>query len=135
MDRYLDRANFGPTWLKREDIAQMVFDCLHYGADQLRQFDLHAGVVMPNHVHVLLTSIIAPSKLLQSLKGFSAREANKILERTGELFWQGESYDHGVRDDKEFQKICRYIEENPVRAGLAATAGEYAGPAPTPARR
>src|ERR1035437_7705790 len=47
-----------PTWLKREDIAQMVFDCLHYAADQLRQFDLHAGVVMPNHVHVLLTPII-----------------------------------------------------------------------------
>src|ERR1039458_7582988 len=40
-------------------------------------------MVMPNHVHVLLTPIISPSKLLQSVKGFSAREANKILGRTG----------------------------------------------------
>ncbi|HZM09909.1 MAG TPA: transposase [Candidatus Limnocylindrales bacterium] len=92
MDRYLDQATFGPTWLKREDIAQMVFDCLHYAADNLRHFDLHAGVVMPNHVHVLLTPIITASKLLQSVKGFSAREANKILGRTGEPFWQAESY-------------------------------------------
>jgi len=125
MDRYLDQATFGPTWLKREDIAQMVFDCLHYAAGNLRHFDLHAGVVMPNHVHVLVTPIIAPSKLLQSVKGFSAREANKILERTGVPFWQAESYDHWVRDDKEFGRISRYIEENPVRAGLVATAEDY----------
>ena len=109
----------------REDIAHLVFDGLHYAADHLRHFDLHAGVVMPNHVHVLLTPIVTPSKLLQSVKGFSAREANKILGRTGEPFWQGESYDHWVRDDKEFEKICRYIEENPVGAGLATTAEEY----------
>src|ERR1035437_7704706 len=103
----------------------MVSDCLHYAADQLRQFDLHAGVVMPNHVHVLLTPSIAASRWLQAVKGFSAREANKILGRTGEPFWQAESYDHWVRNDGEFQKIVAYIEENPVGAGLAASADDY----------
>ena len=125
LDRYLDQAKFGPTWLKRDDIAQTVLNCLHHAADHLRQFDLHAAVVMPNHVHVLLTPIIAPSKLLQSVKGFSAREANKILKRTGEPFWQAESYDHWVRDDKEFGRICTYIEQNPVRARLCASAEDY----------
>ncbi|MGD0775909.1 MAG: transposase [Candidatus Solibacter sp.] len=125
MDRYLDQARFGPTWLKREDIARSVFDCLHYAADNLRQFDLHAAVVMPNHVHVLLTPIVAPAKLMQSVKGFSAREANKILGRTGEPFWQQESYDHWVRNEREFRKIAAYIEENPVRAGLASRAEGY----------
>ena len=125
MDRYLDQARFGPTWLKRKDVAQMVFHCLHHAAGNLRQFELHAGVVMPNHVHVLLTPIISPSKLLQSVKGFSAREANKILGRTGEPFWQAESYDHWVRNETEFQKIVAYIEDNPVGAGLAATPEDY----------
>jgi REP element-mobilizing transposase RayT len=125
MDRYLGQAKFGPTWLKREEIAQVVFDCLHYAADNLRQFDLHAAVVMPNHVHVLVTPVVTASKLLQSVKGFSAREANKILGRTGEPFWQAESYDHWVRNDREFERICRYIEDNPVRAGLAATPEDY----------
>jgi putative transposase len=134
MDRYLDQASFGPTWLQREDIAHLVFDCLHYAADNLRHFDLHAGVVMPNHVHVLLTPIITPCKLLQSVKGFSAREANKILGRTGEPFWQAESHDHWVRNEREFQRIVAYIEQNPVRVGLAATpeayrwSSAYAGP-------
>src|ERR1035441_5373343 len=45
MDRYLDQARSGPTWLKREDIAQMAFDCLHHAAGNLRQFELHAGGV------------------------------------------------------------------------------------------
>ena len=125
MDRYLDRGSYGSTWLMRDDIAQMVFDCLNYASDNLRHYDLHAAVVMPNHVHALLTPLVAPSKLLQSVKGFSAREANKILGRTGEPFWQAESYDHWVRNDVEFGKIVRYIEENPVLAGLSGTAEDF----------
>jgi putative DNA methylase len=62
---------------------------------------------------------------MQSLKGFTAREANKILRRTGEPFWQRESYDHWVRDEQEFGRIRAYIENNPVRAGLVARAEDY----------
>jgi type I restriction enzyme R subunit/putative DNA methylase len=80
---------------------------------------------MPNHVHVLLSPLTTPSKLLQSVKGFSAREANKILARSGEPFWQPESYDHWVRDAAEFERIRNYTEENPVRAGLAPVAEDY----------
>jgi len=114
----------------------MVVDTLNYGADKLRYYDLHSYVVMPNHVHVLLSPLTNASKLLQSVKGFSAREANKILTRSGEPFWQPESYDHWVRDAAEFERIRRYIEEHPVRAGLAAKPEEYswtsafAAPAP-----
>jgi REP element-mobilizing transposase RayT len=48
-----------------------------------------------------------------------------VLARTGEPFWQREAYDHWVRNETEFERIRRYIEENPVRAGLAATSEEY----------
>jgi REP element-mobilizing transposase RayT len=125
MDRCLDEARFGPSWLKREELARIVVDTLRYAADTLRYFDLYAYVVMPNHVHVLLLPLVDPSKLLHSVKGFSAREANKLLARSGEPFWQRESYDHWARNETEFERIRRYIEENPVRAGLAATAEEY----------
>src|SRR5258706_5390153 len=81
---------------------------------------------MSNHVHVLLLPKISPSKLLQALKGATAREANRVLGRTGETFWQAESYDHWVRDESEWKRIVAYIENNPVRAGLVARAEDYA---------
>jgi REP element-mobilizing transposase RayT len=125
MDRVLDEARCGPTWLRQEDIARLVVDSIHYGAQALEHYQLHAYVVMANHVHVLLLPQVDPSKLMQSLKGFTAREANKILRRTGEPFWQRESYDHWVRDEQEFGRIRAYIENNPVRAGLVARAEDY----------
>jgi len=52
------------------------------------------------------------------LKGYTAREANRILGRTGQHFWQEESFDHWSRDEDEFFRIIAYIENNPVKAGL-----------------
>ena len=95
MDRCLDEARTGPTWLKRPEIAQITVDALHYGSEKLRYYDLHAYVVMPNHVHVLLSPLTAPTRLLQSVKWFSAREANRALARSGEPFWQPESQRRG----------------------------------------
>jgi hypothetical protein len=53
------------------------------------------------------------------------REGNRILGLTGRPFWQDESYDRLVRNDTEFPRITRYIETNPVKAGLAATPAEF----------
>jgi putative transposase len=124
MDRYLDEARFGPTWLKREEVADVVAESIRFGADRLGFYTLHAFVVMANHVHVLVTPLVSPSKFLQSVKGYSAREGNKLLERTGP-FWQNESYDHWIRDDTEFERVRRYIESNPVRSGLVAKPEDY----------
>src|SRR5437016_1201069 len=60
---------------------------------------------MPNHVHMLVLPKISPSKFMKSLKGFTAREANLVLNRTGEPFWQAESYDHWVRNSDEGERI------------------------------
>jgi len=54
---------------------------------------------------------------MQSLKGYTARHANKILGRE-EKFWQDESYDHEVRDEEELARIVKYVLNNPVKAGL-----------------
>lgn len=80
---------------------------------------------MANHVHVLLTPRIEPSRLIASLKGALARAANKLLGRTGEPFWQAERYARWVRDEAEFHRICFYIEENPVKAGLVSDAASF----------
>ena len=75
---------------------------------------------MANHVHVLLLPLVHPSRLLQSLKGFTAREANRLLKRTGEPFWRRESYDHWVRDETEWNRVAAYIENDPLKAGIVA---------------
>ncbi len=111
-------------YLAREDLAGILEASLRRGA-LLGHYELGAYAIMSNHVHVLLLPKISPSKLLQSLKGATAREANRILGRTGETFWQAESYDHWVRDERERERIVRYIENNPVKAGLVQRAEDY----------
>jgi REP element-mobilizing transposase RayT len=69
--------------------------------------------------------IAEASRVLQWLKGTTAREANLALGRTGQPFWQREPYDHWVRDERELERITAYIENNPVRAGLVADASHY----------
>jgi putative transposase len=125
MDRYLDLARSGPTFLRQEAIAALVVKSLFRGVE-LGHYRLGSFVVMANHVHVLLLPEISPSRLLKSLKGHTAREANRLLGRTGEPFWQRESYDHLVRDSGEFSRIAAYIENNPLKAGLVESAQDYA---------
>jgi len=98
---------------------------LHYGERQLGLYELRAWVLMANHVHILIYPQANLSRITQAIKNFSARQANTILARTGQPFWQDESYDHWVRDRDELEKIVRYIEENPVAAGLVEEAESW----------
>ena len=58
-------------------------------------------------------------------KGITAKRANAITALAGSPFWQDESYDYLVRNQREFDRIRRYIEENPVRAGLVTEPSQY----------
>ena len=100
-------------------------EAILYRDQNLKHYELHAFVVMANHVHLLATPRVPVSELTQSLKKFTGRECNRLLGRTGEPFWQDESYDRLVRDDAEFARIASYIETNPVRAGLVAAPEEF----------
>jgi len=71
----------------------MLVDAFHYHGDVLGHYVLHAFVVMSNHIHLLLTPAIALPKLTKSLKGITAKRANRALGLTGNTFWQEESYD------------------------------------------
>jgi REP element-mobilizing transposase RayT len=130
MDRILDNARTGPLHLRQPEIAAMVVEAIQFQERTLRHYELHTYVVMANHVHLLITPRIEVSKLMQSLKRFTAREGNRMLRSTGKPFWQEESYDRLVRGEVEFRRVVNYIEMNPVKAGLAATPQEFPGPAP-----
>jgi putative transposase len=125
MDRYLDTARTGPLYLGQEPIAALVQASIYYGAQELKYYDLGAYVIMANHVHLLVSPRTLPSRFLQTLKGYTARQANLVLNRTGQPFWQSESYDHWVRNDGERERIKSYIENNPVKAGLVTNVEDY----------
>ena len=107
-------------WLSDTRVALQVVKTIRDGERQMRFYELQAWVVMPNHVHLLILPHVTLPQITHWIKGRTAREANLLLGRTGEPFWQHESYDHWVRSGRELQRIAGYIEENPVSAGLAA---------------
>ncbi len=125
-DALLDNATQGHDWLRQPAIAGIVQAAIKYGDG--REYLLHAYCIMPNHVHLLVTVLSQTTSfthVLKSLKGFSARQANKLLDRTGQPFWQAESYDHVVRGADEFNRIVLYILNNPVKAGLVSEWTDY----------
>jgi REP element-mobilizing transposase RayT len=124
MDRYLDTTRTGPMWLRQPTVADLVSENIRAGAGE-RFYELHAWVVMANHVHLLIRPFIEPREAVRRIKGRSAREANLVLRRTGEPFWQSESYDRWVRNTEEMTRTSRYIENNPVTAGLVSRAEDY----------
>jgi len=79
---------------------------------------------MPDHAHLILKPIVLKpnmenplSKILQGIKGFSARQINKVRGTKGAL-WQDKSFDRIVRDHDEFTKKWNYIRNNPAKSGL-----------------
>jgi putative transposase len=91
----------------------------------LRRFDgdryrLLAWCIMPNHVHV----VVEPDannlldRIIQSWKSYTAKRANQILDRSG-MFWHRDYFDRFMRDEGHLNRTIDYVENNPVKAGLA----------------
>jgi REP element-mobilizing transposase RayT len=121
-DRVLARQASGPLWLKSPKIADMVSNAILVGECERRFYHLCAWVVMPNHVHLLILPLVATPVMTRWLKGSTARSANQILGRSGNPFWQDESYDHYLRSSTQMTRASAYIEQNPVSAGLVRSA-------------
>ena len=81
---------------------------------------------MTNHVHLLLTPSSKTSlpRLMQSMGRKYVQRLNRWYERTGTL-WEGRYKASPVQDDVYLLTCYRYIELNPVRAGMAMAPGEY----------
>ena len=130
MDRLLDTVRTGPLHLRRPEVARMVVEALRYHEHTLMHYQLHSYVVMPNHVHLRITPQAPVSQVMHSLKRFTGLEGNRILGVRAQPFWQDESYDRLAPDGKEFERIVRYIEMNPVRAAVAPDAFPWSSAGP-----
>jgi len=92
---------------------------------------MHAVVVMPDHLHWLLTPLrdsnVWPYPLvdiLQCLKSTTAHRINKVLHTSGPV-WQEESFDHVLRSEESLKEKADYIRQNPARSGLIAEGERY----------
>jgi REP-associated tyrosine transposase len=121
--------------LENPELAQVVVNSLLHFANE--RYTLFAFVVMPSHFHWLFQPIPGwvessggdPSRsprerITYSINRFTSTTCNRLLNAHGR-FWQPESYDHWVRDQDELERIIAYIEANPVKAGISASAEEY----------
>ena len=93
----------------------------------LREVTLYAYCLMTNHVHLLLEPRVEGgdiSKLMRVVAARQTRYVNRLERRTGTL-WEGRFKSSVVDRDAWLWACCRYIELNPVRAGMASHPGDY----------
>jgi putative transposase len=105
----------------REAVAGILIDTLAHYRDQ-RKYLLHEFVIMPDHVHALLTPApeISLERAIQFIKGgFSYRL------KSHPPVWQASFTNHHVRDSLDYEHHCAYIQMNPVRARLVEKSENY----------
>ncbi len=115
VEAYLD-SGAGRCWLQDDRVAEIVANSLeHFDGNR---YELLAWCVMPNHVHVVVQMAegVELPELMRSWRSFTAREANKLLNRSGD-FWQPEYYDHLIRDGDDLTHAVEYAWDNPDQAG------------------
>jgi REP element-mobilizing transposase RayT len=85
---------------------------------------LHTYCLMPNHYHLVVESSVPLGRGMQLINGGYSRRFNRRHERSGHLF-ERRYHPTPIESDEHFTESCRYIAENPVRAGLCATAADW----------
>jgi REP element-mobilizing transposase RayT len=97
--------------------------CCH---DHRVKYELYVAVVMPDHVHLILTPLVNQQRdeiysliaIMRTIKSASAHLINRQLRRNGAV-WQEESFDHVLRSSDGLDAKVNYVLQNPVRKGLA----------------
>lgn len=112
IDEYLDTSING-AYLK-DDILKYLFDFLISNDKKL--YELVAFCIMNNHVHILFKPLESLSKVIQMIKGVSAKKINELLCQKGK-FWADDYYDKAIRDEKHFWVVYEYIKNNPLKIG------------------
>jgi putative transposase len=118
------------TWQRRrlfvvESYARLFLKTL-YGYRRQGRFEVHAFVLMPEHVHLLLTPApgVTLERSIQFIKGGYSHALGAELDRKREV-WQRGFTEHRIRDAADFDAHREYIYANPVKRGLVISASEY----------
>lgn len=116
-------------WKLPAAARDVVFECCL--KENGSKFDLHAAVVMPDHVHLIYSPLrredgwnFSLPEIMKAIKGPPAWRINHMLGRTGPV-WQEEFFDHVLRSNESLTERVEYVCENPLRAGLTRFESEY----------
>ena len=123
VEEWLD-AGHGSCVLRDPGAAKLIVEAWqHFDGEH---YHLHAWVVMPNHVHVMV-HMLPPHPMadaVESWKRFTATKINKMMGRSGQL-WQLDYWDRYIRDENHYRAAVDYIHNNPVKAGLVKRAEDW----------
>jgi len=87
---------------------------------------LQCWVLMPDHLHFMVELGAEPlSRLVQRIKCVTARAINRSMGGSGRRLWTPGYHDRALRREEDLRAVARYVIANPLRAGLAASIGEY----------
>jgi putative transposase len=119
------RTADGRRLLQSERMATLFIDVLRSNM-RAGRFTIHEFVVMPNHVHILLTipGSMSIERAVQLIKGGFSYRAGKELGFRGEI-WQRGFSDVRITNQQSFREHQAYIDHNPIKAGIASSPGEY----------
>jgi len=119
------RTSMGRQLLQSERFANLLIDVLRSYVME-KKFVLHDFVIMPDHTHFLMTldATMSIEKAMQLIKGGFSFRLRKELGYTGEIWQRGYS-EVRVEDRASFLAHREYIDQNPVKRGLARTPEEY----------
>ncbi|MDF1762543.1 MAG: transposase [Oleibacter sp.] len=121
----MDRG-YGRCWLAEPEIATLVANA--FKKFHQDRYNLIAFTVMPNHVHVLIEVFEGETlyKIVHSWKSYTAHAISRYAKSRSETLtfpiWQREYWDRHIRDQRHYEAAIRYIEDNPVKAGLVVKA-------------
>ena len=117
-DALLDDPTSGPTFLAIPEVAEIVAEAILHRHEN-SQYKLVQYTIMSNHVHMICYKIQRPLfRIMQTLKSYSATQANIFLDRVGKTFWHNETYDNLIHSRGELGRKIRYNLNNPVKPGL-----------------
>jgi len=122
----LNRGN-GRQRVFHRDAEYLEFEDLLRQLQEQFEIDIYAYCLMPNHFHLLLKTYRGES-LSQGMQWFTTTYVRRYhrLRRSSGHVWQGRYKSFAIEDDDHFLTVARYIEGNPVRAGMVDTATDWA---------
>ncbi len=119
-DKLLDENSVKLNFLSIPEIAEICKQSIRFFDGKAIRVICYC--IMPTHIHLvfeLISNEKSVGDIMASIKKYSARKANEFLKRKG-TFWQSESFDRLIRDERELYFVIKYVLLNPVSAGLVA---------------
>ena len=126
MERWLDNTP-AVSHFQKTELSEMVLEAIEH-RQRIKVWEMFSYVIMPSHIHLFFefNNDLSLKRELEEFKRWTGHQASKTDPQfAGQRFWQTEWFDHWSRSDEGDEKIVRYIQNNPLKARLASSIGQY----------